>query len=134
MPPKPAFTPAGRCFLAVASVYTLVFLLQLHCAPHRELSPQEQGVPPLPTEDQAVTDDASDAGPLYTPSPRMPDGPLPWQKTPPCDVDMAETAVNGACYIIIGRSPPCGPKLIEHQGRCFRSIAKAPRQPVSGQE
>jgi hypothetical protein len=66
---------------------------------------------------------------------RIPAKPLEWQKTPPCDADKDEHAVNGACYQRTGRSPKdpggCGAKLLEHDTGCYRAIAKAPREPTS---
>lgn len=62
----------------------------------------------------------------------IPPKPEPFQKTPPCSEDAGETAIKGACYVgILGRKPPCGPILMEHNGACYRAVAKPERQPTS---
>lgn len=118
----------SRTAVRLAAVAALV-LLPLSSCMRRPAVLAER---PLPAEEDAYADIREDGGVVS--SPRMPEAPLAWQKRPPCDVDMGETAVNGACYIVIGRSPPCGPKLIEYRGLCYRAIAKAKTPPVSGQE
>lgn len=53
------------------------------------------------------------------------------QKRPPCDAEMGEEALRGACYIpVAGRKPPCG-RLLEDGSQCFRAVFVAPRQPTS---
>jgi hypothetical protein len=61
---------------------------------------------------------------------RPPAKPLEWMKVPPCDSDMGEVAINGACYVELAKRPPCG-RLVEHAKSCYRAIAKTPRQPTS---
>jgi hypothetical protein len=60
----------------------------------------------------------------------IPFTPGPNQKTPPCDPEMGEVPINGACYAEMAKRPPCG-KLREHDGRCYRPIAKQERPPSS---
>lgn len=53
------------------------------------------------------------------------------QKRPPCDAEMGEEALRGACYVpVAGRKPPCG-RLLEEGDQCFRAVFVAPRQPTS---
>ena len=68
------------------------------------------------------------------PSPVMPEKPLPWQKVPPCDPDAGEVERRGACYLPIDQNPPCARKLVQHEGKCYRTLVKPKPQPVSGEE
>lgn len=123
-------SPAIRVTLAVVAAYVGIFLLQVRCAPARKESPLvTPQVAPLERED-ALTDNG-DAGPVPLLSPVLPERPHPWQKRPPCDQDAVEEEIQGACYGRMDRSPPCGPKLVEHRGKCYRTIARNV-PPVSG--
>ncbi len=59
----------------------------------------------------------------------VPDHPFKDQKTPPCDRDLRESELNGGCWQKVDRTAPCGPKLFEHQGSCYRWIKRAERPP-----
>lgn len=113
---------------AVFAVYSVIFLVQVRCAPamHSPL----RGAPVL-SEEQAITDMAPDAG--IRPD-ELPAAPLPWQKAVPCD--FGEHALNGACYMrwdADDMRPPCAPGNVMWKKRCYRPIAKPRPQPVSGE-
>lgn len=83
-----------------------------------------------PTQDEAlvaVDELEQRAGPVRT----LPATPEDWQKRPPCDADLDEHLINGACYMRAGKMPPCGPKLLRYGDACFRAVAKAKEMPVS---
>jgi hypothetical protein len=52
----------------------------------------------------------------------IPPEPSPMQQKPPCDPDAEEYEINGACWQATPRKPPCGDKLREHNGACYRAI------------
>jgi hypothetical protein len=62
----------------------------------------------------------------------MPKQPYPWQRKPPCE--RGETAINGGCWTWVGgENPPCGPKMFEHETRCYKPSVDMPRTPTSGE-
>ena len=61
----------------------------------------------------------------------LPPPPGPGQKTKNCDADMGEEMINGGCYARLAKKPPCGPRLLEYEGACFRAVAAPVRDPVS---
>lgn len=63
----------------------------------------------------------------------LPTAPEDWQKKPPCDAELDEHAINGACYARMSRKPPCG-KLLQHGDACYRAVAKVQGPPVSVRE
>lgn len=61
----------------------------------------------------------------------MPKQPFPGQRKPPCE-ERGEKAINGACWVGVGdEKPPCGPKMFDHEDRCYLPSYDAPRQPAS---
>lgn len=63
----------------------------------------------------------------------MPPVPFNNQRKPPCEPRM-ETAINGGCWISIGRmDPPCGAKAFEWEGQCYTPSFDILRQPTSDQ-
>jgi eukaryotic-like serine/threonine-protein kinase len=60
----------------------------------------------------------------------MPKKPFDGQRKPPCDPD-TEIAVMGACWAVLKKEAPCGPKAFDYEGRCLRASFDAPRQPTS---
>jgi len=62
----------------------------------------------------------------------MPKKPFDGQRKPPCDPD-TEIAVLGACWAVLKKEAPCGPKAFDYEGRCLRASFDAPRQPTSQQ-
>jgi hypothetical protein len=63
--------------------------------------------------------------------------PDPRQRRPPCDESVGEVELEGACWIWLGKPPPCPPgKAWERGGRCYMAVLKAeklPRDPTSGE-
>lgn len=119
-------SPAKLNHLLVQALlsYCAIFGVQIACMPQRGsqlvLSPVER--------DEMLADvkERPDAGVRLG----VPLKPEPFQKTPPCDAEMGEVAINGACYGEMAKKPPCG-KLREHDGRCYRPIARQERPPTS---
>jgi eukaryotic-like serine/threonine-protein kinase len=61
----------------------------------------------------------------------MPKQPFPGQRKPPCE-ERVEKAINGACWVgVADEKPPCGPKMFDHEDRCYLPSYDAPRQPAS---
>lgn len=54
----------------------------------------------------------------------LPPRPFPDQKTRNCDEDQAEVKINGGCWVGTDRAPPCGEKMYEHKGKCYRPVGK----------
>lgn len=98
-----------------------------NCAPARELAaPPPSG--PAREEAFVAVEELEQSG---RPGRRIiPSKPADWQKKPPCDSDMGEEAIRGACYGRMAKKPPCE-KLIEYEGACYRAVAKAKEVPVS---
>jgi hypothetical protein len=110
---RPDSRPVYLAFVAFCVLLPLVGCLRRQAEP-----------PPVPlVAEEALTEGEA-------PVRRIPAKPLEWMKTPPCDDEMGEVVVNGACYVELAKRPPCG-RLPEHAGKCFRAIAKAPREPTS---
>ncbi|HYI02874.1 MAG TPA: hypothetical protein VD972_43465, partial [Hyalangium sp.] len=62
----------------------------------------------------------------------MPKHPSPAQRKPPCE--RGETAINGGCWVEVGREkPPCGEKMFEHEGYCYKPSVDMPRTPTAGE-
>lgn len=117
-------------FVGIVTVYTLVFLLQVRCAP--QAAHQHVEISSTAGRDHAFVDLSADGGSVRL---KVPAKPEQWQKGPPCK--RGEHALNGACYQRFTRedmSPPCDTGIYEHDGQCWRAIAKAPRQPTSVKE
>jgi hypothetical protein len=111
--PAESLRPVRVALLVFACLLPVVGCLK------RQVDPMPS--PPLAAEEALTEGEA--------PVRRIPAKPLEWQKRPPCDADMGEVAINGACYV--GPLPaPCR-KLLEHDGQCYRAVAKAPREPTS---
>lgn len=84
-----------------------------------------------PAEADALMDMGPDGG---TGRLRIPTKPYDWQKRPPCPKEMGEREINGACYFRMhpdDMRPPCLAPAIEHDGQCYRTIAKAKKEPTS---
>jgi serine/threonine protein kinase len=62
----------------------------------------------------------------------VPDGPLPRQISPPCDIEGA-VVINGGCWARReGLKPPCGPGNYEYKDRCYVPLLiEAERVPTS---
>jgi serine/threonine protein kinase len=62
----------------------------------------------------------------------MPDGPLPRQISPPCDIEGA-VVINGGCWARLeGLKPPCGPGNYDYKGRCYVPLlSEGERVPTS---
>jgi hypothetical protein len=116
-PSPDATRPVRLAFYAFCALLPLVGCLT------RTAQPQE-AAEAAPMAEEALTDGKT---PIVV---RPPLQALDWQKPPPCDPDMAEVAINGACYVELAKKPPCG-RMVEHAGSCYRAIAKAPREPTS---
>jgi hypothetical protein len=115
--PAESLRPVRIALLVFACLLPVVGCLS------RQTMPTETASAP-PMFEEALTDGKT---PVVV---RPPAKPLDWQKRPPCDADAGEEAINGACYFAAKRVPPCG-RLVEHEGSCYRAIAKAPREPTS---
>ena len=61
---------------------------------------------------------------------KVPAKPEKGWKRPPCDGEMAEYAINGACWTETSKTPPCG-RLYEHEGKCYRPMLAPPRRDSS---
>lgn len=88
-------------------------------------------IQPVEASDTMTDVDQTAKAPAQQKRRGIPLKPEPFQKTPPCNEDAGEEAVNGACYAAMKRKPPCGPILLEHEGTCYRAVAKAPKPPTS---
>jgi len=62
----------------------------------------------------------------------MPKTPFPGQKKPPCEADF-ELVALGACWLVLGKKPPCGAGAHEYDGKCVRASFASSRPPTSGQ-
>ena len=60
----------------------------------------------------------------------IPKKPLPNQKLEPCDTELLEKAINGACWQETSGQPPCG-RLYRSGDRCYRAVAADPADPLS---
>lgn len=110
--------------------------------PHPEPEPrvvEEQRYMPSPeAPDGGVADDALTSAvnmpragvPISAVGIPMPKTPRPGQRKPPCE--RGETAINGACWVEVGREkPPCGSKMFDYEDHCYFASYDAPRQPSS---
>ncbi|NVJ05217.1 hypothetical protein HUW63_08200 [Myxococcus sp. AM001] len=61
----------------------------------------------------------------------LPPRPFEGQKTRKCDPDQGEVFINGGCWVALEKKAPCGDKLYEHKGKCFRPAAKPTETPRS---
>lgn len=61
----------------------------------------------------------------------LPPRPFEGQKTRKCDPDQGEVFINGGCWVELKKEAPCGDKLYEHKGKCFRPAAKPTESPRS---
>lgn len=61
----------------------------------------------------------------------LPREPFPGQKVKRCDPDAAEVSINGGCWVSTDRRAPCGDKLYEHDGKCYRPAGKPQETPRS---
>ncbi|NOJ79905.1 hypothetical protein [Myxococcus xanthus] len=61
----------------------------------------------------------------------LPSRPFEGQKTRACDPDQGEVFINGGCWVALEKKAPCGDKLYEHKGKCFRPAAKPAEAPRS---
>ncbi|QQR46515.1 hypothetical protein JKA73_10795 [Myxococcus xanthus] len=61
----------------------------------------------------------------------LPSRPFEGQKTRKCDPDQGEVFINGGCWVALEKKAPCGDKLYEHKGKCFRPAAKPTESPRS---
>jgi serine/threonine protein kinase len=156
--PRPSTAPAHRAsgvtllaWLSSASAAVVGGLLVL--AGSELLHDRETGPSPLPpiaeawsvpqieTPDAGVAEEvllAAEAPvrvgvPLHVMGRPMPRQPFPGQRRPPCEA-RGEKAINGACWVgVIDERPPCGPKMFDHEDRCYYPSYDAPRQPSSEQ-
>lgn len=122
---QPTFSRSSLAGLAIAALYgAATFITQIACTPAR---PAPLVLSPVAHEETlADVKERPDAGARLG----IPLKPEAFQKTPPCDHEMGEVPINGACYAEMAKRPPCG-KLREHDGRCYRPIAKPERDPTS---
>ena len=103
-----------RCFLLLFASFSVA------CA---------SSTPLQPTEEDALPALESDGAGEGLPIPRTP---MRGQQTPPCR--RGDTAINGGCFMRYDSSammPPCEPGTYEHQGQCWRAMAKTKREPTS---
>jgi hypothetical protein len=123
--PRPAVTLGG---LALALVLASGWV-GTTCTANRPPHQQPQQLDPTPEE--AYTASVGEQQEAGKPGRRViPKKPADWQKVPPCDAEVGEEAIQGACYLRLARNPPCG-RLIEHEGSCLRAVAKPEKVPVS---
>ncbi|MBN1203549.1 MAG: serine/threonine protein kinase [Myxococcaceae bacterium] len=115
------------------------------------LPPPERGepLPPYLATPEEVAQLTADAGvaeqamasvhkvpgvvlPPYVLGADLPTTPFPWQRKPPCE--RGERAIRGGCWVEVGREkPPCGDKMFEFEGYCYKPSVDAPKQPTSEQ-
>ncbi len=113
------------CLLSVALALEAVYqLLPPQRAPHLvvELLHAEGPVPAV------LTVDAGEES-RYT----VPKTPQKDWKRPPCNRDMAEYAINGACWVKTAHTPPCA-RLYEYDGACYIPVARPPQRPAAIEE
>jgi len=68
---------------------------------------------------------------LHLDSSTVPAKPDAAQKRTPCNPELGETAIDGACYVVVGNMrPPCG-KLFQWRNQCVRPVLAAPRPDAS---
>jgi hypothetical protein len=60
----------------------------------------------------------------------MPDKPIPNQAKPPCKPRMGEVEINGGCWAVLEKRPPCE-DTAEYKGKCYRPVGESPRPPQS---
>lgn len=122
-----------------AAVGAVVFVVACFAGPTSWRCAALEIAPPpaqLPMEFPPVLPDEALVGVKEGPPARprgIPPRPEPWQKPPPCDLEAGEEAINGACWAKMARKPPCGSKMREHAGACWRAVAKLPVVPVAVQ-
>ena len=92
-----------------------------------EMRPVEQPVEPVDCTLAAIADESI--------IPLAP-GVLTSEKLPPCDPELEEEEIGGACYMRVNRKAPCGDKLREYKGQCYRALGvpKGPRPNLSEPE
>ncbi|QDF05001.1 hypothetical protein [Myxococcus xanthus] len=59
----------------------------------------------------------------------MPPRPFEGQKTKNCDKEVAEVFINGGCWVETSKKAPCGDKMYDHKGKCYRPVGK-PDEPL----
>lgn len=59
----------------------------------------------------------------------MPPQPFEGQKTKNCDKEVAEVFINGGCWVETSKKAPCGDKMYDHKGKCYRPVGK-PDEPL----
>lgn len=59
----------------------------------------------------------------------MPKRPFPGQKVKDCDPDASEVQLYGGCWVETSRRAPCGDKLYERNGKCYRPAGKPQETP-----
>lgn len=111
-------------FLPVFGAVTLLALLSYSCA-----NPKWDTIPP--TTEPHPSEGVIDLDDKKTPTQRgIPARPESWQKRPPCDTESGEVALNGACYVELKKTPPCG-RALEYKGGCYRPVVRPERLPTS---
>lgn len=56
----------------------------------------------------------------------MPDKPIPKQAKPPCRPQRGEVEINGGCWVVLEKRPPCE-ETAEYKGRCYLPVGERPR-------
>lgn len=117
-------THRGRVTLAVLLGYSAItiFVSQVQCTPARQgvRTQRPMSYEPVTQDEILQTGGIGEDGGV--PRKGIPPEPSPMQQKPPCDPEAEEYEIHGACWQATPRKPPCGDKLREHNGVCYRAI------------
>jgi eukaryotic-like serine/threonine-protein kinase len=134
-----AFAPAW----AAAGAVALLVLVLVLVATGRPGGEPRAGARRDSREDKRVSVGDSAMSPaIATPAPAfqddrvptlalpLPEKPFPGQRQPPC-TPRIETALRGACWVVLKMRPPCGDNAYEWEGTCYIPSLSPARQPTS---
>jgi hypothetical protein len=122
-------TWAPRALGVIAVGIALWGLLSLHPKPIR-VEPSFEVIPYQDTtddDDDWLTEDRGTRIAVPMPLKRM-----NRQQAAPCaPPPSGEVEINGACWVHLNKSLPCGNQFYEHDGKCYVPVRETPRPPTS---
>lgn len=110
----------------------LIIHAPMGCISSRRRAEQQRAVTPARPLREIAINSSQDAGPPTGQDLPVPTAPEPWMKAPPCDSNLEEYPINGACWQATPRRPPCG-QLRRWKDGCYRPLRKPETPPISGQ-